>query len=151
MAIRSGQKITSPRAVDAALAVTHAVDNVSGTIFNVYDILPSPRMSNIPIPSAAAAQFHITNAATTDGYDLDVRVKYSHDGILWSEAGQGDDLANYYSAVAGDDLLWSAPITFIPLQPYMVFEYDNNNGTDDVTVRSQISYTWGENIGEGLI
>lgn len=84
-----------------------------------------------------AAQFAITNAGTTDGYDLDILVQFSDDNTTWPDTGFGLPLRNYRSTTAGADLTRSDILTFAPRLRYYRFQYTNNNATDTLSVSSE--------------
>ena len=90
-----------------------------------------------PQPTEVAAQFSITNAGSTDGYDLEVLVQFSDDDSNWPDAGEGLPLASFFSAGAGDDLTRSPIFVFKPRLRYFRFYYINANGTDDLSVSSE--------------
>ena len=87
--------------------------------------------------AVVAMQFSITNAGSTDGFDLDVIVVFSDDNSNWPDAGEGLFLTNFFSAVAGDDLALSAIKTFVPKLRYFRIYYVNNNGTDNLSVSAE--------------
>jgi len=114
-----------------ALAVGAATPNVSGSSQDI-------GVNTIPQPVVVRSQITITNAAANDGYDLDIRVQFSPDNAAWPDAGRGQPLGNWYSAVLGDDLTRSEYIEFVPLDRYFRFQYDNNNVTDNLAVTHKI-------------
>lgn len=128
-----GRKIDSSLTqVDNALAVNASTSNVNGSSSDL-------GANTSPQPDIIVAQFAITNSGSTDGYDLDVRAQFSFDNSNWCDAGLGQILGNFYSASAGADLTRSAFIVIPVLARYVRFQYDNNNGTDNLSVSSWIA------------
>ena len=127
-----GQKLGTLAALDSSLSVAAATNNVNGTYKDV-------GANTSPQPTVVGVQFAITNAGSTDGYDLDVRVQFSDDNTTWPDAGEGQSLGNFYSSTAGADMTRSRIITLVPLLRYFRFQYDNNNATDAVTVDSVVA------------
>ena len=125
-------------ALDAATSVTKGA-TVNGTGKDIGN-------DTIPQQMLIAAQFAITNAGTTDGYDVDVTVQFSDDNTTWPDSvgsskatTQGLSLCNMYSATAAADLALSAIYTFVPELRYFRFVFKNNNGTDAVSVTSEVA------------
>ena len=131
-----GQDMDSLAALDTALAVA------SGTTVNGSSKDIGANTS--PQATTVAMQFSITNAGSTDGYDLDVYIQFSDDNTNWPDAISDSDattegllLANFFSSTAGADLGLSGIKTFVPKLRYFRAVYLNNNGTDAVTVNSE--------------
>ena len=124
-----GQLLDTLTALDSALAV-NAGATANGTSKDL-------GVNTSPQSVVVAMQFVITNAGSTDGFDLDVVIQFSDDDTNWPDAGEGLFLTNFFSAVAGDDIALSAIKTFVPKLRYFRATYTNNNGTDNLTVSSE--------------
>lgn len=124
-----GQLLDTLASLDSALAVT-AGATANGTSKGL-------GVNTSPQSVVVAMQFAITNAGSTDGFDLDVVIQFSDDDTNWPDAGEGLFLTNFFSAVAGDDIALSAIKTFVPKLRYFRAQYTNNNGTDNLTVSSE--------------
>ncbi len=122
-----GQRVSTLASVDSGMVVTATISNRNGTSHNW-----GPNEE--PLPKTCVVQIGITNLASSDGYDLDVRVQFSEDDTKWPDAGEGQSLGNFFSAVAGDDLTRSRMLVVPVLARYQRLQYDNNNSSDNVTV-----------------
>ncbi len=125
-----GQNLGALAALDTALTVTAGGAWTSGTSRNI-------GASSSPQAGISVAQFSITNAGSTDGYDLDVHVQFSDDGSAWPDDGDGQPVTNFNDTTAGADKTRSRIFKFpIDLQ-YFRFQYRNNNATDNLSVSSE--------------
>jgi len=103
---------------------------------------PSFGLGDNSSPQAVAAdgQIGISNAGSTDGYDLEVRVQWSDNDTNWPDDGEGKIVGVWYSAVAGGDLTRSALRSLgRPKAAYGRLQYLNRNGTDNLTVTAEIA------------
>lgn len=127
-----GQKLGLLSAVDTSLSVT-AGGSANGSSFDLG--LPSA-----PQPERVDCQFAITNAGSTDGYEpLEVIVQFSDGNVNWPDSGEGSPVFSAYDSAAGADLTRSQLVSFVPLARYARFQYSNGNGTDNLSVSSEIA------------
>ncbi len=124
-----GQRVSTLATVDSGKVVTAANSNKSGLIHDW-------GVNAEPLPKTCVVRLGITNPGSTDGYDLNVRAKFAGatGAANWASAGEGQSLGNFYSAVAGADLARTRLLVVPVLNRYMRLEYDNNNGSDNLTV-----------------
>lgn len=124
-----GQRVSTLANVDSGMVVTATKTNRSGSTHDW-------GTNDQPLPKTCVVQIGITNTGSSDGYDLDVRAQFSEDDSKWPDAGEGQSLGNFYSAVAGDDLTRSRMLTVPVLARYQRLQYDNNNASDNLVVSS---------------
>jgi len=131
MTTKYGQYLESLTSLDSALSVT-AGNRANGSSKDI-GANTSPQSLRVD------AQFAITNAGSTDGYDLEVIVQFSDDDSNWPADGEGAPIASFYDSNAGADLAASGIFSFTPLLRYFRFQYLNNNGTDNLSVDSEVA------------
>lgn len=129
-----GQKIdASLTTIDNGITLTANTANQNGSSHDL-------GANTDPQAVVVRVQFTIENqeGSPTDGYDCDIRVQNSPDNSNWPDAGHGQALGNFTDTTAGADLTRSQFLEFVPKCRYFRFQYDNNNGTDDLVVTSKI-------------
>ncbi len=134
MAVEYGQQITDAwTLVDTALNLAQASVNNNGSSFDI-------GANTNPQAVVLRAQLTLVNpeGAPADGYNLDIRVQSSRDDVNWPDAGMGQPLGNFYSAVVGAGIALSQYIELVPKDRYNRFQYDNNNPVDDSNVSMNV-------------
>lgn len=134
MAVDYGQKITDAwETVDTALNLPQATANINGSSFDIGAITS-------PQPPVIRAQLTLDNpeGAPADGYNLDIRVQSSRDGVNWPDDGMGQPCGNFYNAAVGAEIVRSQLMEFVPMDRYCRFQYDNNNPNDDSDVTMNV-------------
>lgn len=132
----AGSKLGALVAVDTALAVPAGGAWTAGASFDLGD--PTIVVQALRL----GVQLAITNAGTTNGYDLSVKIQWSPSGSTWPNLAKGEGalVAYHKSTVAGDDLdrsrLWAISR---PQARYGRLIYSNANATDAVSVSSWVA------------
>jgi len=130
---RIGKNLGSLASVDSSLSIATGSAWVNGASVDHAE----PGGAGTPDADTAIDQFGVTNAASTDGYDLDVIRQWSDDNSTWPDDGEGDVVTNFSNSTGGADLTRSDIMEFAIKARYSRCQYANNNGTDAVTVNRE--------------
>ena len=126
-----GRKLdTTETTVDNALSCAAGGSWVSGSSIDCQ----APGGAGTPDADEGVDHLALTNAGSTNGYDLDVIRQWSIDNSTWPASGSGDVMTNFKSTTAGADLSRSGAYPFLIRARYSRLQYRNNNVTDAVTV-----------------
>jgi len=134
MAVTYGQQITDAwQTVDTALNLPQASTNNHGSSFDL-------GAATAPQDVVMRAQLTLDNpeGVPADGYNLDIRVQSSRDGVNWPDDGMGQPCGNFYNAAVGAEIVRSQYIELVPKDRYNRFEYDNSNPVDDSDVTMNV-------------